>query len=239
MHLLTVRHTTVYRYRQPVAFGEHRLMFRPRDSHDLRLIDTALLIEPAAEVSWHHDVFGNSIAIARFSETAATLGFVSAFRVEHYGIAGRGFPIAAFARDYPFSYAVDEIPDLARSIERHYPDPDHRIDAWARRFVGRGSGDTLALLTRMTESIARDFRYEKRLAQGVQAPVETLDVGGGSCRDFALLMIEAARALGFAARFVSGYLYDPAPPMPGCRSISRAPAGWSSIPPTAWSAARA
>jgi hypothetical protein len=64
MTILQVEHRTVYRYAKPVRFGEHRMMFRPRDSHDLRLLTTTLTIAPAASVRWLHDVFGNSIGIA-------------------------------------------------------------------------------------------------------------------------------------------------------------------------------
>ncbi len=206
-----VEHKTLYRYRQPVPFGEHRLMFRPRDSHDLRLIDSALVINPRAEVRWMHDVFSNSIAIARFAEPASELRFESRIEIEHYGLSDPSFPIEPYARTYPFSYSSQEIPDLTRTRERHYPDPDGRIDRWARSFMDNHSTmETQALLERINQAICDDFSYQRRYAVGVQAPIDTLEFGSGSCRDFALLMMEAVRALGFAARFVSGYLYDPA-----------------------------
>ncbi len=103
MSRLTVRHVTVYRYRRPVGFGEHRLMFRPRDSHDLRLIRTALTIDPPAEVRWLHDVFSNSIAIAGFRDQAAELRFDSEIEIEHYGMTDPDFPLEPYARRYPFS----------------------------------------------------------------------------------------------------------------------------------------
>ncbi|HEY6331256.1 MAG TPA: transglutaminase N-terminal domain-containing protein, partial [Blastocatellia bacterium] len=84
MTILEVRHTTVYRYRRPVRLGDHRLMLRPRDSHDLRLIRTNLKLSPAASVRWIHDVFGNSIAIASFGESAAELRIESGLRLETY-----------------------------------------------------------------------------------------------------------------------------------------------------------
>ena len=206
-----VEHSTVYHYRTPVSFGEHRLMFRPRDSHDLRLIDSALTINPVAEVRWMHDVFSNSIAIARFAEPASELRFESRIEIEHYGLEDPSFPIEPYARTYPFSYGSQEIPDLTRTRERHYPDPDGQIDRWARSFMdNRSTIETQELLERINKAISENFAYQRRYAVGVQAPVDTLEFGSGSCRDFALLMMEAVRALGFAARFVSGYLYDPA-----------------------------
>lgn len=209
MALVTIRHTTTYRYARPVAFGDHRLMFRPRDSHDLRLVQTGLEIRPNARVRWLHDVFGNSIAVASFTEPAAELRLVSTIRLEPFPAAALEFPIEAYARRHPFSYSAEEIPDLGRTIERHYADPKHKVDEWARRFVSSPDGaDTQALLVDMTAAIRREFRYEAREAEGTQAPVKTLERGSGTCRDFALFMMEAARSLGFAARFVSGYLYD-------------------------------
>jgi transglutaminase-like putative cysteine protease len=209
MPIVTIRHTTSYRYARPVEFGDHRLMFRPRDSHDMRLLQTGLEISPAARVRWLHDVFGNSIAIAAFSEPAPELRLVSTIRLEHFPAPAIEFLIEPYARQHPFTYSAEDAPDLGRTIERHYPDPGHRVDEWARRFVSApGETDTQALLVTITAAIREEFRYEAREAEGTQTPVETLDRGSGTCRDFALFMMEAVRSLGFAARFVSGYLYD-------------------------------
>jgi len=211
MPILTVDHKTVYRYREPVRFGPHRLMFRPRDSHDLRLIDTQLQLSPPATVRWLHDVFSNSIAIAEFRAPAHTLVVRSRIRLEHFGHESPDFPVEPFARTYPFSYGVEERPDLTRTIERHYPDPDHRVDTWAKRFLhGRSTVETQALLEEINSAIRNEFDYRSRHAVGTRTPVETLEKGEGTCRDFALFMMEAVRSLGLAARFVSGYLYDPA-----------------------------
>jgi transglutaminase-like putative cysteine protease len=205
--ILTVTHTTTYRYANPVTFGEHRMMMRPRDSHDLRLLDTALLIRPAGKVRWIHDVFSNSVAIARFDKPATELHVESTFRAEHYPLAESGVEIEAYARHHPFSYDAAEVPDISRTAERHYADPDHRLDEWVRRFVDTDS-DTMSILSAMTKAIQKDFTYNPRDEMGTQDPVTTLKSGTGTCRDYALLMMEAARTLGFAARFVSGYLYD-------------------------------
>lgn len=217
MQRFHIRHTTTYRYAQAVTFGEHRLMVRPRGSHDLTLRDSRLTVSPpAAAVRWLHDVFGNSIAILSFDTAAATLTIVSDLLVDHYPLDEPDFPIAPHAETYPFSYTMDEAPDLAPFLLRHYPDPDHAVDRWAKGFVAQprdaegGLVGTQDLLERIARSIRTDFVYAAREAEGTQAPAETLERGSGSCRDFALLMIEAVRGLGFAARFVSGYLYDPA-----------------------------
>jgi transglutaminase-like putative cysteine protease len=207
MTILTVVHRTVYRYANPVSFGEHRMMMRPRDSHDLKLLDTSLVLRPAASVHWLHDVFGNSVAIARFHESADELFLESMFKAEHYPLPQEAVSLSDYARNYPFSYDQSEVPDLGRTLERHYPDPERHVDTWARGFVDQGS-ETLGVLTAMTRAIHDTLFYNPRDEMGTQHPVTTLLGGTGTCRDFALLLMEAARSLGFAARFVSGYLYD-------------------------------
>ncbi len=209
MSILSLLHRTHYRYANPVQFGEHRMMMRPRDSHDLRLIDTGLTISPSAQVRWMFDVFGNSIAMAKFCEPGQELLVESRIRFEHYPLPMLDVTLEEFARVYPFSYDAEQIPDLGRTAERHYPDPDHKIDAWARRFLEAENGhDTMALLVAMTEAIKSEFTYNPRDEMGTQDPLVTLENASGTCRDYALFMMEAARSLGFAARFVSGYLYD-------------------------------
>lgn len=210
MAILEVKHLTRYRYLRPVSFGEHRLMCRPRDSHDLRMIDTRLVINPLpATIRWQHDPFSNSIARVRFNTTASELSIESGFRAEHYPTTTPIIELEDFARRYPFTYSSDDIPDLSRCVERHYPDPSRKVDRWARALLkNRTRRDTLELLGDMTERIKAEHVYQARSAVGTQLPVETLELGSGTCRDFALLMIEAVRSLGLAARFVSGYLYD-------------------------------
>ena len=212
MTRLTVRHVSTYRYRQPVAFGEHRIMFRPRDSYDQRLVESRIDIDPApSSLHWMHDVFNNCVAIAHFSGRSDRLRFESTITLDHSPEGGLDFPIADYARRYPFSYDQEDMPDLLRSIERQYADRNNELMQWARRFVRTGESiGTLDLLAIITRAIRRDFTYVRREEMGIQPPLQTLKLGSGSCRDFALLMMEAVRALGFAARFVTGYLYSSA-----------------------------
>jgi transglutaminase-like putative cysteine protease len=209
---LTVNRRTTYSYKRAVEFGEHMLMFRPRDSHDLRLQDARLTIGPQADVRWLHDVFSNSVAIATFMEPSNVLEFKSLIVVDRYAFAIPEFPIEPFAQTIPFSYPAREIPDLGRTIERDTSDPDRKVTEWARRFLSQDSGttDTEEFLLSVTKAIREEFDYMVRPEPGVQSPLETLEMGSGTCRDYAVLMMEAVRSVGLAARFVSGYLYDPA-----------------------------
>jgi transglutaminase-like putative cysteine protease len=240
--MLTVRHVTTYRYRQPVAFGEHRMMLRPRDSSDQRVVAADLAITPnPASLRFIYDAFGNHLGIANFSGRSRELHFESTVCIEHSPVAMTGLEIEAYARAFPFEYSADEVPDLAGCIARRHPDPGNEVGRWARRFTPqKGVIGTFELLEALTRGIYETFRYRRREAKGIQEPLETLELGHGSCRDFAMLMIEAARSLGFAARFASGYLAipldDPFDPKGGSThawaQVYLPGAGWVDFDPT-------
>ena len=212
MTVLSVRHVTTYDYHRPVRFGDHRIMFRPRDSYDQRLISSDLVITPAPRrIRWLHDVFGNCVAIASFVGEAEQLRFDSTIVLDHTPSNAPDYSIEDYARSYPFTYGSEEMPDLVRLIERQYLDPEHRVDTWVRRFLKPGRiTDTGQLLMTMTYAIKESFTYTHRHERGTQDPLTTLNTSKGTCRDFAVLMMEAVRSLGLAARFVSGYLHVPA-----------------------------
>lgn len=148
------------------------------------------------------------MAIARFSGRATELRVDSLIRLDHSSTNALDFRLEEYASNYPFSYGSEEVPDLLRSIERQYLDPERKVDRWARQFLRReGPTGTREMLAAMTNAIRDRFTYVVRHEAGTQDPSLTLKLGSGSCRDFALLMMEAARSLGLAARFVSGYLH--------------------------------
>ena len=211
MPLLTIHHKTEYRYVRPVAFGEHRIMLRPRDGHDLRVLASRLDIVPQPMLlRWIHDVFGNSVAIAQFDERADTLTFTSTVTVDHSPVEEFALTPDDPAYFYPFLYDSDEFPDLLQFVTPQYSDPNGELSAWARKFLDADAPTpTFRILTAMTHGIRESFAYRRRHEQGTQLPLDTLETGSGTCRDYALLMIEALRRLGIAARFVSGYLFSP------------------------------
>lgn len=213
MTVLNVNHITAYSYRNAVRLGEHRLLLRPRASYDQRLLSMALTIDPMpVEQRWIHDAFDNAVLIASFARDHETrsLRIESDVTLEHTPENNPDFVIDERARTYPFTYDFEEIPDLSRSIERMYRDHTGELDQWVRKFLRPDRPtETGQLLMTMTYAIKEGFSYERREEPGVQTPLHTLARRKGSCRDFAVLMMEAARSLGLAARFVSGYIYVP------------------------------
>lgn len=209
MIALSIHHATTYSYSRPVRLGPHRLMLRPRESRDLRLLSSHVTVSPEATVTWAQDVSGNSVATAVFATVADRLSIVSIAELQLDAVAWPVFDIAAGAISYPFRYSDDEWTDLGALTVPQHADPAGRLGAWVRGFVRGDVTDTLALLKDLSAGVAASIGYQSRDDQDTQSPLRTLERGFGSCRDFAVLFAEAARCLGFGARIVSGYLYNP------------------------------
>ncbi|MDM0071969.1 transglutaminase family protein [Variovorax sp. J31P207] len=206
-----ITHTTVYRYKTPVTFGLHRVMFRPRDSHDLRVLATDLVVSPDAYVRMIHDPHSNSVALVQPMGEALELRIVCSFTIEHLPTPIDELALDPAAEVLPFAYSLEDRLDLEHYLRPHHDDPDGTLIRWAHQFLHTDQpNNTRDVLTRMNAHIGQSLRYVARDEEGTQTPLETLTRGSGSCRDYALLMMEAARRLGIATRFVSGYLYDAA-----------------------------
>jgi len=194
-------------------------MLRPRENRDLLLIKGEVVLTPTAAMTWAQDVFGNTVATASFPSMTDSLVIDSVAELQLNAAAWPVFDIAASAIVYPFQYSREESIDLGALAVQQYPDPAGRLRDWARAFVRGNSTDTLSLLKDLCAGVSKWIRYQSREEEGTQSPPETLDRGWGSCRDFAVLFVEAARSLGFGARIASGYLYVPG-------------AGWITFDPT-------
>lgn len=241
MTLVTITHATTYRYGAAVALGPHRLMLRPRETRELRLVAFDLEIEPAARVDWSHDVAGNAIASASFDAPSDCLLIRSHATVDLTAPVWPVFSISADAASYPFLYSADDWTDLGALAAPQYADEAGRLSSWVEGFVMSRPTDTLSLLKDVSNGIAARIAYQSREMEGTQGPLETLDRGWGTCRDFAVLFAEAARTLGFGARIVSGYLHDPSGDSLGSAGLGSThawveifvpDAGWIAFDPT-------
>lgn len=205
--ILQIRHQTIYRYARPVKFGPHRLVIRPLEGHDVQIRSSGLTLAPAHRIRWVHDVFDNSIALVDFLEPSQEMNVISTVKVEQFNINPFDFILDASAMELPFSYSPEETKDVAVYSDMQYPQDRAAIQGWIKPFLNlQGRARTLDFLSSINKSFPLFFQYTRREEPGVQSPAETLRKRAGSCRDFALLLMEAARHLGLAARFVSGYL---------------------------------
>ncbi|MEM7530425.1 MAG: transglutaminase family protein [Pseudomonadota bacterium] len=241
MVTLSIRHETIYRYRREVSLGRHRLMLRPRETRDLRLVSFSLDLSPCAPIVWAQDVAGNSVATADVGAHGDLLHISSAAVVEQTAPAWPVFDIAASAISFPFLYSENDWLDLGDLSRPQYSDGARRLAAWVEGFVMQRPTDTLSLLKDVSNGVFAQIAYQSREVEGTQGPLETLDRGWGSCRDFAVLFAEAARTLGFGARLVSGYLYDPSGRLEGSAAAGSTHAwvevfvpgaGWIAFDPT-------
>ena len=237
MKRIRITHRTEYHYHQPVTFGPHRALMRPREGHDVRIVSGRVEIEPAAEVRWLRDIYGNSVAIVTFSQPGQKLRIFSEVDVDLRVDQSVECLIEPGARSFPFQYAADEQVELVPYRLPSYPHDGPALQNWLLDLYRPGQLiDTFELLNRLNTRIHESLRYAAHDNPGVQLPCETLAKGSGSCRDYAVLMMEAVRHWGFGARFVSGTSRwlrgNTGPLMPGRRFTSPARAGTASIPRT-------
>ena len=207
MKRICIIHSTEYHYHAPVTFGPHRALLRPREGHDLHIESTRLKIEPKADVRWVRDIYGNSIAIITFAEPARKLSLFSEVNVDLYDDTPIDCVIDPLAQSYPFQYAANEQVEIIPYRVPSYPHDGPAVQQWLLNLYSPGQLiNTSDLLNKLNTRIYEAFRYNARYDPGVQLPCQTLALGSGSCRDYAVFMMEAARHWGFASRFVTGYI---------------------------------
>ncbi|CAN7610166.1 transglutaminase family protein [Phenylobacterium sp. LjRoot225] len=209
MTLLSIRHETRYSYEHPVRFGAHRLLVRPRDSHAIRLTDASLTLSPTGDTRWAYDSLGNSVCFFTPRGETKQLLIVSDLVIERYPATLAGRPGDPHTLT-PVVYDRTDRLLLGPFMEPVTEDPGADLLSWVRSLVDQPDERALDFLLRLNSHIHQSFTYSARYEPGVQAPEFTVRLGSGTCRDFAWLMVEALRRLGYAARFVTGYLNSPA-----------------------------
>lgn len=210
MQRLRVSHLTQYTFADFVTLEPHKLLLRPREGHDIRIVSSRLNISPSCKIRWYRDVYDNSVATVEFQEASNHLSIYSEITLEHYEEAPLDFLVEDYAVNYPFRYLEQEEIDLAPFQQPNYPADQARLQAWLEHTgIVQQPMQTYVLLDQLNKWIPQNLNYRMREAPGVQTPAETLDSGSGSCRDYAALFMETCRQLGLACRFVSGYLHAP------------------------------
>ena len=209
MTRLLVKHLTTYRYAEPVAFGPHRMMLRPRDSHEMRLFSATLTTSLPADLDWTYDVFGNVVCTAHFQGTTDELSIESRLEIERFASAVPTHFATGADVPFPLAYSPDEMLDLGAGLTGAGMPFEPELEAWIHTILAAHPGGSIDLLRGLGEEIHSTFAYETRFEGTARSASETFALRSGACRDFAAFFIAIARRLGFGARFVSGYLFDP------------------------------
>lgn len=210
MARLAIRHETVYRYDNPVGFAAHRLLLRPRDSHAIRVMEAVLTVSPPGEIRWQYDALGNSVCCFTPTGESRRLSIVSDLVIERYPAPLSAVKVEDPQTATPIVYTPADRAVLTPFIIPATEDPDGVLLKWLRGQVGSPHEPALDFLLRLNRAVHEGFEYQARDLGAAQEPSHTVKLGSGTCRDFAWLMVEALRRLGYAARFVTGYLYSPA-----------------------------
>lgn len=205
-HLVRIVHETLYTYQRPVTFMPHRLVLRPREGFDVRVEEFSLQIKPRCDVVWSRDIFGNSIAHVYFTEEADHLRIDSDVTIRRFEHAACQPMTSTAAVAYPVQYESLEQTMVSSYIKPIYPEETGALQEWIRSQELPESAGAEAILLHLTAAVYHRVRYQRREQKGVQSPETTLTLGHGSCRDMATLLMEAARHVGIATRFASGYL---------------------------------
>lgn len=238
MKLFKIRHKTVYEYPSMVQLLPHTLRLRPREGHELRIVSSKLEITPPANLIWQRDVEENCVATASFEASSRSLDINSEIIIEKYDVYPFNFLVSNYAVEFPFCYSNDDKDSLSPYMNSVPGENSSLVQEWLRRFWGYGSKtQTMKLLLQINLDIFHNMSYMKRDTEGVQPPEQTLTCGSGSCRDFAYLFMVAARQLGLAARFISGYVCTDGPTsQPGSThawtEVFIPGAGWKGFDPT-------
>ncbi|MDC8832443.1 transglutaminase family protein [Alteromonas gilva] len=208
MRRLQINHITTYQFSGAVELTPHTLRLRPREGHDQHIESSQLIITPPAELHWQRDAEENTIAVASFTQATQKLVINSTITIQKFDIEPHNFLVAEHAVDYPFAYTTEEAIALTPYTQIQSPTDKDDLKRWlADIWQPAEQIQTFALLLRLNQKIYQSFDYIKREEEGVQPPGITLTSQAGSCRDLANLMMLAARKLGFASRFVSGYVH--------------------------------
>ncbi len=211
MKRYAIVHKTRYDFSGLVRLQPHTLRLRPREGHELRIESSKLAISPTPKLRWHRDVEGNSVATATFTDSAQVLTVESETIIQQYDQSPLDFLVADYAVDYPFRYNEEDRVLLSPYMNSPNRAATAALTNWINAIWQAGERiQTFGLLLRLNQRIFQNLTYRRREEEGVQSAEQTLSYGSGSCRDSACLFMTAARQLGFAARFVSGYIYSDA-----------------------------
>ena len=237
--LLRIDHVTEYRYREPVELTPHTLRLLPRRTPGLHLLRSEQTATPDSSVRWNLDAEGNLVGVATFPGKTEFLRITSSLLLEQKITNPFDFLLEGRALQIPVQYDMRELSRLSPFLAAGDAESALELAILIRPFLNGVSAkpSTLDFLTSFNCAIPALFRYVVRHEEGVRTAEETISLREGTCRDFAHLFMEAARSVGIASRYVSGYLCSsPGDPVEnhthGWCEVYLPGAGWRGFDPT-------
>ena len=206
-------HRTHYAYDQPVGHGPHVVRLRPAPHCRTKILSYSQKITGGEHfINWQQDPFSNWNARLVFHDKMKELGVEVELVAEMAVHNPFDFFIDEPAQTYPFVYEATLKKELTPFMELPAPTPRllALVDGLLAKYL-TARARTIDFLVEVNQRLQKDIKYTIRLEPGVQTPEETLTKGSGSCRDTGWLLVQTLRSMGFAARFVSGYLIQLAP----------------------------
>ena len=202
--LVALNHTTTYTYDRPITLLPHVIRLRPAPHARTPVLSYSLKIEPGSHyLNWQQDPFSNHLARLVFLKPTTELKVTVDLVAEMTPINPFDFFLEESAETYPFTYDESLAKELIPYLETLPIGPRLQQLVDAHRKVDVTTND---YIVELNQAISKRVKYIIRMEPGVQKPEETLELGSGSCRDSAWLLVQLCRHLGLAARFCSGYL---------------------------------
>jgi transglutaminase-like putative cysteine protease len=207
---IEISHLTRFDYDREVQLQLHLLYLRPRENALLEVLRLDFAVTPDARVHWMRDDLDNLPATLQFSGNSSHIEIRSECAVRTSDLGPFDFLLRDYARTFPFAYEPLHRFNLGPYLAPGDVAAQPQLKGWLAERMAEPQSDTVAWLLALNRTIWQHLVYRRRLEPGIQKPLTTLQLGSGSCRDYAVFLVECARAFGLAARFVSGYLLDPA-----------------------------
>jgi len=206
---VALNHWTHYQYDRTIALGPQVVRLKPAAHCRTDILSYSLKVSPDQHfINWQQDPFGNYLARLVFPEKTDQLRVEVDLLADLTVINPFDFFVEPDSEKYPIKYSKENTRELMPYLASM--DRDSSLDKWLKTNKPENAPIN-DWLVNLNQRVQEQVGYKVRMEPGVQTVAETLSRKSGSCRDSGWFLVEALRACGLAARFVSGYLVQLTP----------------------------